>query len=135
MTHSSKILAKVSTPADIVAVRQQGRTFALKLGFKQAEVTLIAAAISEVARNIVEYAKGGEVIIGVARHGKKRGIRILARDEGPGIPDIGHAMQYGYSTRKGLGVGLPGTKWLMDEFDVVSQPGKGTTIAMKKWVG
>lgn len=124
----------ISSNIDIVTARQQGRKLAIDLGFVGAEVTLIAAAISEVARNIVDHAKQGELVLEHVQVGGKRGVQIIARDEGPGIPDVAQAMQYGYSTRKGLGVGLPGAKWLMDEFDIVSKVGKGTTITMKKWL-
>ena len=127
---------EIRSATDIVTARQRGRALALELGFAGADVTLIAAAISEVARNIVDHAKKGEILMGPiisAGNGGKRGIQIIARDEGPGIRDVAQAMQYGYSTRKGLGVGLPGAKWLMDEFDIASEIGRGTTITMKKW--
>lgn len=126
----------IHSSVDIVTARQRGRTLALELGFNGADVTLIAAAISEVARNIVDHAKKGEIVmcsLNSAANGGKKGIQIIARDEGPGIRDVAQAMQYGYSTRKGLGVGLPGAKWLMDEFDIASEVGRGTTITMKKW--
>ncbi len=134
---SNEVKTEIRSAVDIVAARQQGRTLALELGFSGTAVTLIAAAISEVARNIVDHAKKGVVTMSSVSSrpgGGKQGIRIIARDEGPGIPDVAQAMQYGYSTRKGLGVGLPGAKWLMDEFDIVSQVGKGTTITMTKWL-
>src|SRR5437899_9736481 len=124
----------LSSDVDIVAARQQGRQLALKLGFQAGDVTLIAAAISEVARNIVDHAKKGEMAFERIHNGTKNGLQIIARDAGPGIPDVNQAMQYGYSTRRGLGVGLPGAKWLMDEFDIVSKVGKGTTVTMKKWL-
>jgi serine/threonine-protein kinase RsbT len=127
---------EIRSSGDIVTARQRGRTLALELGFNGADVTLIAAAISEVARNIVDHAKKGEILmVGLNgnSNGGKTGIQIVARDEGPGIRDVAQAMQYGYSTRKGLGVGLPGAKWLMDEFDIASELGRGTTITMKKW--
>jgi serine/threonine-protein kinase RsbT len=124
----------ISSDFDIVAARQQGRQLALKLGFQGGDVTLIAAAISEMARNIVDHAKKGEMTFERIQNGTKNGIQIIARDDGPGIPDVNRAMQYGYSTRRGLGVGLPGAKWLMDEFDIVSKVGKGTTVTMKKWL-
>ena len=124
----------ISSDFDIVAARQQGRQLALKLGFQGGDVTLIAAAISEIARNIVDHAKKGEMTFERIQNGTKSGIQIIARDDGPGIPDVNQAMQYGYSTRRGLGVGLPGAKWLMDEFDIVSKVGKGTTVTMKKWL-
>lgn len=126
----------IHSAVDIVTARQRGRTLALEIGFNGADVTLIAAAISEVARNIVDHAKKGEIMmcsLNSAANGGKKGIQIIARDEGPGIRDVAQAMQYGYSTRKGLGVGLPGAKWLMDEFDIASEVGRGTTITMKKW--
>ena len=127
---------EIRSATDIVTARQRGRALALELGFNGADVTLIAAAISEVARNIVDHAKKGEIVmcsVNISTNGGKRGIQIIARDEGPGIRDVAQAMQYGYSTRKGLGVGLPGAKWLMDEFDIASEIGRGTTITMKKW--
>ena len=129
-------LTEIKSATDIVTARQRGRALALELGFNGADVTLIAAAISEVARNIVDHAKKGEIVmasVNSSNNGGKRGIQIIARDEGPGIRDVAQAMQYGYSTRKGLGVGLPGAKWLMDEFDIASELGRGTTITMKKW--
>ncbi len=129
-------LTEIHSATDIVTARQRGRALALELGFNGADVTLIAAAISEVARNIVDHAKKGEVVmasIASSVNGGKKGIQIIARDQGPGIRDVVQAMQYGYSTRKGLGVGLPGAKWLMDEFDIASAVGRGTTITMKKW--
>jgi serine/threonine-protein kinase RsbT len=134
---NNEIRTEIRSAVDIVAARQQGRTLALQLGFSGTAVTLIAAAISEVARNIVDHAKKGEITMSEVtsrNSGGKHGLRIVARDEGPGIPDVAQAMQYGYSTRKGLGVGLPGAKWLMDDFDIVSQVGKGTTVTMIKWL-
>ena len=128
-------LTPINSATDIVTARQRGRALALELGFNGADVTLIAAAISEVARNIVDHAKKGEIVMTTIGHPSngRCGIQIIARDEGPGIRDVAQAMQYGYSTRKGLGVGLPGAKWLMDEFDIASEVGRGTTITMKKW--
>lgn len=130
-------LTEINSAVDIVTARQRGRALALELGFNGADVTLIAAAISEVARNIVDHAKKGEIVMTSLVSGNngtgKTGIQIIARDEGPGIRDVAQAMQYGYSTRKGLGVGLPGAKWLMDEFDIASEIGRGTVITMKKW--
>jgi len=130
----SETLVPIASSVDIVTARQQGRTLALELGFEGAEVTLIAAAISEVSRNIVEYAKSGEILLRAENHGHRRGLCVVARDRGPGIADVAQAMQYGFSTRRGLGVGLPGAKLLMDEFDIVSKVGEGTTVTMKKWL-
>jgi serine/threonine-protein kinase RsbT len=96
-------------------------------------MTLIATAISEVARNIVTYAGSGEIVLQVVQRGHRCGILIIARDRGPGIADIERTMADGYSTSRGLGLGLPGSKRLMDEFEIVSRVGKGTEITMTKW--
>ena len=131
---ANEIRVGINSAIDIVTARQQGRTLAMKLGFEGGDLTLVAASISEVARNILDHATKGEIILEGIQLGNKHGIQVVARDEGPGIPDVTQAMQYGYSTRKGLGVGLPGAKWLMDEFDIASKVGKGTVITMKKWL-
>ncbi len=125
---------KIRSTVDIVIARQRGRATATSLGFKEAEVTLIAAAISEVARNIVDHAERGELAIDVIDENGRQGIRIVARDQGPGIADVPKAMTYGYSTRRGIGMGLPGAKWLMDEFAIVSAAGQGTLVTMTKWM-
>jgi serine/threonine-protein kinase RsbT len=117
---------------DIITARQQGRALATRLGFSSADQTLIATAISEMARNILVYAKTGEIILRPQQDGRA-GIVIIARDEGPGIADINRALQDGYSTSGSLGMGLPGTKRIMDEFSIVSEVGRGTTVTMKKW--
>ena len=132
-TVAGEIRVSINSEADVVAARQQGRALAAEIGFSSGDLTLIATAISEVARNIVVYAKRGEIVLSHANQGSRRGIVVVARDEGPGIPDIVQAMQDGHSTSHGLGFGLPGAKRLMDEFDIISQVGKGTTIVMKKW--
>jgi serine/threonine-protein kinase RsbT len=130
----SETRVAISSAADIVTARQKGRALATEIGFDGSDQTLVATAISEVARNIVDHAKRGEISLVALNNGSKHGIVITARDEGPGIPDIARAMEYGYSTRKGLGVGLPGAKWLMDEFEIDSKVGHGTTVTMKKWL-
>ena len=130
----SELRVPVNSAVDIVTARQKGRTLASELGFNGSDLTVIATAISEVARNIVIHAREGEIVLSEANHGTRHGIIVVARDDGPGIKDIEKAMQYGYSTNKGLGVGLPGAKWLMDEFEIVSEIGRGTKITMKKWL-
>jgi len=124
---------RVRTESDIVVARQTGRTLASQLGFSATDLTLVATAISEVARNIVAYAKSGEIILSRAEDGSRQGIRITANDDGPGIPDIAQAMQPGYSSSGSLGLGLPGTRRMMDEFQISSEVGKGTRITMTKW--
>ncbi len=124
----------IDSDVDIISARQRGRALAAELGFQGGDLALIATAISEMARNIVVYAKRGEIVLSPAQEGGKRGILVVARDRGPGIPDVALAMQDGYSTGKSLGLGLPGAKRIMDEFEIVSEVGKGTTVTMKKWV-
>lgn len=123
----------IAADVDVVEARQQGRALAAVAGFSSGEQTVIAAAISEIARNILMYAKRGEIELRAVSFGDRTGIVIIARDNGPGIRDIPRAMQDGYSTSGGLGLGLPGAKRLMDEFEVVSSNGSGTTVTMKKW--
>ena len=107
----------------------------MKLGFSGSDVTVIAAAVCEIARNMVDYAQGGEMTFAlIEKAPRQSGMLVLARDEGPGILDIDEALRYGCSTRKGLGVGLPGAKWLMDDFDLQSEPGHGTSVRMVKWL-
>jgi serine/threonine-protein kinase RsbT len=129
-----EVRVPVRIDADVVAARQAARELATRLGFSPTDLTVIATAVSEVSRNIVRFADSGEVVvevIGEPRHG----IRIVARDAGPGIPDVDQALREGYSTYNGLGLGLPGARRLMDEFAVVSEPGRGTTVTMIKWRG
>jgi serine/threonine-protein kinase RsbT len=123
----------INHDGDIVAARQKGRELAARVGFAGSDLTIIATAISEIARNIVVYAKRGEVTLGIEERGGKRGIVVIARDSGPGIPDIALAMRDGYSTANSLGLGLPGARRLMDEFEIVSKVGEGTIITMRKW--
>jgi serine/threonine-protein kinase RsbT len=129
-----QVHVRIQSSADIVAARQQCRALASQTGFSRDDLTLIAAAISEVARNILEYAKEGEVIITSIKEPHKKGIEIVAADHGPGIADIPTVMRDGYSSGTGLGIGLPGARRLMDEFEIASELGKGTTVRMAKWV-
>jgi serine/threonine-protein kinase RsbT len=118
---------------DIVSARKKARELAMQVGFSGSDLTIIATAISEVARNIVVYADRGEIVLSALRNGSRRGVLVVARDHGPGIVDIDRAMRDGFSTGKSLGLGLPGAKRLMDEFEISSEIGKGTTITMRKW--
>lgn len=119
--------------ADIVTARQKGRELAAAAGFSGSDLTLIATAISELARNIIVYAKRGEIILGIVRKNGRSGLVVIAQDEGPGIANIEQAMQDGFSSGNSLGLGLPGAKRLMDEFEIKSLAGQGTTITMTKW--
>lgn len=119
--------------ADIVAARQAGRAMASELGFSGSDLTVIATAISEVTRNIVRYAGRGELIVSKVRRGARQGVQVIAQDQGPGIRDLDLAMQDGYSTGNSLGLGLPGSRRLMDEFEIQSEPGRGTTVTLRKW--
>jgi len=130
----AEIHVPIERESDIVTARQKGREIAAINGFLSTDQTLIATAISEIARNIVVYAQRGEIVVAPLESRGRRGILVVGRDEGPGIPDLELVMQDGYSTAKSLGMGLPGARRLMDEFDLASVVGKGTTITMKKWV-
>jgi serine/threonine-protein kinase RsbT len=128
----TEIRVGIRSSLDIVAARQKGRELAYDLGFGATDLAIIATAISELARNIVLYARCGEIILRPTRE-TPSGILVMASDHGPGIVDIAQALQTGHSTSGGLGVGLPGVKRLMDEFELVSEVGRGTTVIVKKW--
>jgi len=132
---NDEVTIPIGSDQDIVTARQRGRALAAKLGFSSTDQIAIATAISELSRNIVEYAKKGEILLGPVKGNDngQAGIQVIARDKGPGIPDIGLAMKDGYSTSRSLGLGLPGTRRLMDDFEVVSESGKGTTVTIRKW--
>jgi serine/threonine-protein kinase RsbT len=123
----------INSERDIVLARQKGRALATELGFSVGNATLIATAISELARNIVSYAGNGEIVMSVVRDSDRTGITIVASDSGPGIADLTLALRDGFSTSGSLGIGLPGARRLMDEFDINSQPGRGTIIKVTKW--
>jgi len=128
-----EIRVSIDCDAAIVTARQKGRALASQCGFPSTDLAVIATAISELARNIVRYAVHGEIILRLLDDNGKRGVEVVAVDEGPGIPDLMLAMQDGYSTSGGLGLGLPGTRRLMDEFAIVSDFGKGTTVTVRRW--
>ncbi len=123
----------ISSDVDIVKARQEGRKIAAQVGFAFTELALVATAISELARNIVRYARKGEIAIQPVTNSTVRGIQIVAQDQGPGIRDVEQALQIGFSTSGGLGLGLPGVRRLMDEFDIQSELGRGTTVRIAKW--
>lgn len=130
---AGELRVAINSDQDIVLARQKGRAMAMELGFSSGDATLVAAAISELARNIISYAGEGEIELNPLRGSNRTGIRIIARDEGPGIRDIPQALRDGFSTSGSLGIGLPGVKRLMDEFAIDSLPGRGTIVTVKKW--
>jgi serine/threonine-protein kinase RsbT len=130
---ADEVRLRVAADTDVIAARQRGKELATQCGFSVGDQTVIAVAISEVARNIVRYAKAGEIVLRTVNAGPRTGIVVIANDDGPGIPDVNLALQDGYSTSGGLGLGLPGARRLMDEFEIASQVGKGTTVTMRKW--
>jgi serine/threonine-protein kinase RsbT len=130
---ADEVCVPINCDRDIILARQRGKDLAARQGFSSTDLTLIATAISELARNIVLYAKSGEIILKPLRQGDKRGISVVARDQGPGIPDVARSLQDGYSTSRSLGLGLPGVRRLMDAFEVVSAVNRGTTVVAKKW--
>ncbi len=122
---------------DIVLARQEGRALAKTLGFGLVDQSRIATAISELARNVIRYAVRGEVIlrsVTAADGSGRRGLEVEVADSGPGIVDTDAAMRDGYTTGGGLGMGLPGTKRLMDDFSLVTAPGQGTIVTIRKWL-
>lgn len=129
-----EISVEINSVDDIVTARQEGRSLAKSLGFSSTEATLIATAISELARNILLYARTGEIVLSKVINGQRIGIIIIGKDEGPGILNLVHAMMSGYSTSGGLGLGLPGVKKIMDSFDIVSEHGLGTTVTTIMWL-
>jgi serine/threonine-protein kinase RsbT len=128
------ICVPIIRDGDIIIARMKVRELATRVGFVGADLTLIAAAVSEIARNIFVYAARGEMIFAPLQTGGRSGILAVGRDSGPDIPDVEQAMQDGFSTGKSLGLGLPGAKRLMDEFEVISNVGIGTTVTMRKWL-
>jgi serine/threonine-protein kinase RsbT len=125
--------SSIENELDIIAARRCAKEVAKELGFSTVDQVRIATAISELARNVVLYAKEGSIIVRALCEGERKGLEISVADNGPGIPNVELAMTDGYSTSGGLGAGLPGARRLMDTFRVDSQLGQGTTIVARKW--
>ena len=130
---AGEIRVAINSDQDIVTARQRGRALAIELAFSAGDATLIATSISELARNIVSYARRGEITLKIVQASGRQGIAIIASDGGPGIRDIRQAMKDGFSTSGSLGLGLPGVRRLMDDFEIASEPGRGTIVTVKKW--
>ena len=133
-TVAADFVVDVNNSDDIVTARQAGHELARQLGFSLTDVTMIATAISEIARNITSYAGRGEVRVGLQYRDGRQALVVRAEDDGPGIADVERALEDGYSTGRGLGLGLPGARRLMDRLIVESAPGKGTVVEMWKWI-
>lgn len=129
----SSVRIPVEADIDVITARLRGSEFALALGFAADEVHSVAIAVSEVARNIVRYARRGQITFSAVDNGSRRGLLIVARDQGPGIVDLQRAMTPGFSTGNSLGLGLSSAESQMDEFDIASRPGDGTIVTMTKW--
>jgi serine/threonine-protein kinase RsbT len=127
------VVVDVNNPDDIVTARQAGHHLARDLGFSLTDVTMIATAISEVARNITSYAGRGAIRVAIADREGRKALVVRAEDDGPGIADVERALEDGYSTGRGLGLGLPGARRLMDRMVIDSVPGRGTVVEMWKW--
>lgn len=128
-----EVRLEVASDADIVPARARGRALATELGFSRADATLVATAISEIARNIIVHAGRGEIVLKPGYESDRRGVLVVARDEGPGIRDVDRALQEGFGTKGGLGLGLPGARRIMDEFVIETAPNHGTTVTMQMW--
>jgi serine/threonine-protein kinase RsbT len=130
---ADEVRVAVNADEDLVAARAEGRAMAERLGFPRPDPILIATAISEVARNIVVHVGRGEILLEPFEDANRYGMVVIARDDGPGIRDVDAALRDDYSGRGGLGLGLPGARRLMDDFEVASGPDIGTTVTMRKW--
>ena len=128
-----EVRVSIETDADLVTVRAEARAMAQRLGFPRPDPTLIATAISEIARNIVSHAGSGEIVLRPFEDSGRYGLIVVATDVGPGIPDLESAVRDDYSGSRGLGLGLPGARRLMDHFEIESDPDSGTTVTMAKW--
>lgn len=128
-----EVRVPIACDSDLVAARAEARALAERLGFSRTDATLIATAISEIARNIVVHVGEGEIRMRAVYDDARHGLVVVASDAGVGIRDVAAALEHGYASRGGLGLGLPGARRLMDEFDVESERDKGTTVTMTKW--
>jgi serine/threonine-protein kinase RsbT len=130
---SPRIRLAIRQDCDVAIARLRARALAQAIGLDHAATEAVATAVSEITRNILVHAGVGEIVLEIARHRALRGIGIVATDRGPGIADVEQAMRDGFSTSHGLGLGLSSARRLMDDFDLCSQPGRGTTVTMRKW--
>ena len=133
MSHNGDVRIAIASDEDVVPARAEGRALASELGFSRTDATLIATAISEIARNILVHAGSGEVRLRPAFEDRRAGVVVEASDRGPGIRDVEAALREGFGTKDGLGLGLPGVERIMDDFGIETALGRGTTVSMTKW--
>jgi serine/threonine-protein kinase RsbT len=133
MTTATQSDVRIADESDIVTVRKTVRDAAGQVGFGLTDVTRVVTAASELARNVYHYAGGGVMRWRTLEVSGRAGLELVFVDQGPGIPDVAHALQEGYSTANGMGMGLPGTQRLMDDFEIQSAVGQGTTVTVRKW--
>ncbi len=126
-------VVQIRSDGDVVEARRAMREMSTATMLSSTQAAMVATAISEVARNMLAYAGSGEIEVAALHRGARHGVLVRARDEGPGIADVGLALRSGYSTSERLGLGLPGARRLMDEFEIESALGAGTTVTMRKW--
>jgi serine/threonine-protein kinase RsbT len=129
----NKDTLNITRETDVVPFRSRVKEHAVKIGMSLLNQTKLITGASELVRNLLKYGKGGIATIEIISRGRDTGIRLIFEDKGPGIPDINKAMTDGYTTGKSMGLGLPGTKRLMNEFDIKSEVGVGTTVTVIKW--
>ena len=134
MTLNPKKRVVISKDADVILAVFEAKQYSKVIGFPKTDQVMISTAVSELARNILKYAIEGEVILKIINKNLKKGIEIIAQDKGPGIEDLKKALSENFSTGGTLGIGLPGTQRIMDEFLIDSAPGQGTTVMVRKWV-
>jgi serine/threonine-protein kinase RsbT len=123
----------IKNSSDVVVVRKRVRVLAIEMKFSLVEQTKIVTAASELGRNTLEHGKGGSLELAVITNGARRGIRLCFTDQGPGIPDVALALKDGYTSGSGMGLGLGGAKRLMNEFEIDTKPGSGTTVTTIRW--
>ena len=132
-TSGAQVRVFIRDESDVAVARRRARELASQQGLSEVEAEALATAVTEIARNIVVHAGGGEILFERVVDAPRRGVVVIARDTGPGIPDVEQAMQDGFSTKRGLGFGLPGARRLVDKFEIESKAGAGTTVTLRKW--
>jgi len=133
MTSTRREVVPIKTSADVVMARQKVRQWATELRFTLVDQTKLVTAASELARNALDHGQGGQMMIEVLNGTARTGLKLVFEDQGPGIPDIEQALKDGFTTGSGMGLGLGGSKRLVNEFDIQSEVGKGTTISVIRW--